>query len=354
MFNQAQLLHQQNQQKQDMLLAACMLLQQQSNVPAPGLNNAWIQARTLAGTGSNSSANSYAVGAVSEDSSSDANSIGKGSEASDQLSDDEFFSQESNAAEGAHTDRDTKNETFPMKLYRMLFEAEKNGEDGIVAWSASGRAFHIHKPDQFIADVMPKYFTTTRLASFQRQLNLYGFRRLTHGADKGGYTHCQQYFFKGKRHLCSKVKRKSQGLATKPPTGPAAMTGFNPMYGATAMNAPMMGAMGMGMFGPADMSSLLGTAAAAPPSAMSSLAMANYNTRLGMLAQASQAAASQPPLSSLMGLVRQGLLDRSTVDEGSLSASAAAAATASKEATATDSSDSSETVKRDEKASTKD
>ena len=53
----------------------------------------------------------------------------------------------------------------------------------------SGRAFCIHRPRRFISDIMPRYFSTTRMSSFQRQLNLYGFRRITEGRDKGGYFH---------------------------------------------------------------------------------------------------------------------------------------------------------------------
>ena len=53
---------------------------------------------------------------------------------------------------------------------------------------------------------MPKYFSTNRLASFQRQLNLYGFIRINEGRFRGGYHH--EFFQKGKRHLCRKIKRQ--------------------------------------------------------------------------------------------------------------------------------------------------
>jgi hypothetical protein len=50
------------------------------------------------------------------------------------------------------------------------------------------------------------------MASFQRQLNLYGFRRIPKGADVGAYYHPK--FQKGKRELVSEIKRipgKSSG-----------------------------------------------------------------------------------------------------------------------------------------------
>mmetsp|Transcript_29218 Transcript_29218/g.41360 ORF Transcript_29218/g.41360 Transcript_29218/m.41360 type:complete len:563 (+) Transcript_29218:127-1815(+) len=97
-------------------------------------------------------------------------------------------------------------EPFPQKLYRMIEECEKDGTDDIVSFFSHGRAFCIHKPRKFISDIMSKYFSTTRMSSFQRQLNLYGFRRITEGRDKGGYFH--EFFLKGRKALCKKIQRK--------------------------------------------------------------------------------------------------------------------------------------------------
>ena len=101
---------------------------------------------------------------------------------------------------------DLTNETFPFKLYRMLTDTEENGNDNILSFTPSGRAFRIHKPEEFTAKIMPEYFSTSRLASFQRQLNLYGFRRIADGPEKGAYLH--EHFRKGHKSLCRKIKRK--------------------------------------------------------------------------------------------------------------------------------------------------
>jgi len=53
---------------------------------------------------------------------------------------------------------------------------------------------------------MPIYFNQTKFASFQRQLNLYGFRRITQGRDKGAYYH--ESFLRGRRILCQHMKRQ--------------------------------------------------------------------------------------------------------------------------------------------------
>lgn len=76
-------------------------------------------------------------------------------------------------------------QAFPQKLHRLILEAEKEGNADVLSFVSHGRAFQIHKPKRFEAELMPKYFTTTRLSSFQRQLNLYSFSRITEGPDKG-------------------------------------------------------------------------------------------------------------------------------------------------------------------------
>ena len=52
---------------------------------------------------------------------------------------------------------------------------------------------------------MAKYFKQTKFASFQRQLNLYGFSRITTSLDRGGYYH--EMFLRGKRFLTHRISR---------------------------------------------------------------------------------------------------------------------------------------------------
>ena len=63
---------------------------------------------------------------------------------------------------------------------------------------------------------MPKYFRQSKLTSFQRQLNLYGFSRLTSGKDRGGYYH--EMFLRHKLFLCQSMTRiriKGTGIKGK-------------------------------------------------------------------------------------------------------------------------------------------
>ena len=70
-------------------------------------------------------------------------------------------------------------EPFPEKLHKMLEATDKEGKGDIVGFFSHGRAFAIHQPRKFVSDIMPRFFNQSRLTSFQRQLNLYGFKRIS-------------------------------------------------------------------------------------------------------------------------------------------------------------------------------
>ena len=96
-------------------------------------------------------------------------------------------------------------EPFPEKLHRMLLEVEESGDSNIISFFSHGRAFGVHDPERFVHKIMPKYFKQSRMSSFQRQLNLYGFTRISSGADAGGYYH--ELFLKGRPALCVHMRR---------------------------------------------------------------------------------------------------------------------------------------------------
>uniref|UniRef100_A0A7R9WW92 HSF-type DNA-binding domain-containing protein n=1 Tax=Craspedostauros australis TaxID=1486917 RepID=A0A7R9WW92_9STRA len=95
---------------------------------------------------------------------------------------------------------------FPQMLHKVLEDADANGHTDIISWQPHGRAFLIRDSDRFVSDVLPLYFKHSKIASFQRQLSLYGFSRLTqNGKDRGAYYH--EYFLQGRDFLCPKIQR---------------------------------------------------------------------------------------------------------------------------------------------------
>ena len=94
---------------------------------------------------------------------------------------------------------------FPLKLHKMLDRAMVEGHGDVVSWQPHGRCFVIYKLKDFQDIVLPKYFKLSKISSFQRQLNLYGFQRLTIGRDRGGYYH--ELFLRNKEFLAYDIKR---------------------------------------------------------------------------------------------------------------------------------------------------
>ncbi|MGK3743324.1 MAG: hypothetical protein ACI90V_010180 [Bacillariaceae sp.] len=95
---------------------------------------------------------------------------------------------------------------FPLKLHDMLDKAVTDNYEHIVSWQPHGRSFLIHKPKEFEKIVLPLCnYKLTKLSSFQRQLNLYGFERISIGRDRGGYYH--ERFLKNKHGLANKIER---------------------------------------------------------------------------------------------------------------------------------------------------
>jgi hypothetical protein len=59
---------------------------------------------------------------------------------------------------------------FVWKLYEMLEDIERTSREDIVSWVDGGRAFKVHKMDEFLNDIIPQYFKQSKYKSFQRQL----------------------------------------------------------------------------------------------------------------------------------------------------------------------------------------
>jgi HSF-type DNA-binding len=70
---------------------------------------------------------------------------------------------------------------FLYQLTKMLTDDNKE----VIEWSNS--KIEVHNPYKLASEVLPKYFRHSKFASFQRQLNYFGFRKL---AGKGRMAPC--------------------------------------------------------------------------------------------------------------------------------------------------------------------
>ena len=87
----------------------------------------------------------------------------------------------------------------------MLLDAELKGFDDIVSWQPHGRCFVVHKVKEFVDQILPNYFRQSKFPSFQRQLDLYEFSRITQGKDRNGYYHDR--FLLGMPELSERMNR---------------------------------------------------------------------------------------------------------------------------------------------------
>jgi HSF-type DNA-binding len=113
---------------------------------------------------------------------------------------------------------------FPLKFYEMIEQTEAQGLSHIVSWQPHGRCFKVHDMSSFKI-LIQKYFKQHKLASFQRQLNLYGYQRLTTGLDKGSYYH--ELFLRGRPDLVCQIDRvKVKGTGVRAKSNPSEEPNF--------------------------------------------------------------------------------------------------------------------------------
>ncbi|XP_070995468.1 heat shock factor protein 1-like isoform X3 [Oncorhynchus clarkii lewisi] len=101
---------------------------------------------------------------------------------------------------------------FLTKLWTLV---EDPDTDPLICWSPNGNSFHVFDQCRFSKEVLPKYFKHNNMASFVRQLNMYGFRKVVH-IEQGGLVKPEKddtefqhpYFLRGQEHLLENIKRK--------------------------------------------------------------------------------------------------------------------------------------------------
>jgi hypothetical protein len=117
------------------------------------------------------------------------------------------------------TNNDSNNLQFPWKLHLLLKECEANGNNSIISWLPDGISLKAHDKDKFANLIMPKYFSSNKYKSFQRNLNLWGFHTERKEPNKGAIFH--PCFIRGQPegcHLMERIKIKRGSTSWKPTT----------------------------------------------------------------------------------------------------------------------------------------
>jgi hypothetical protein len=100
-------------------------------------------------------------------------------------------------------------ERFPVKLHAMLKQADCTGFTDVIRFQPHGRAFKVCDKKRFTIEILPRYFPHQKnFASFQRQLNIYGFlRMIKEGPDQDSYYH--EFFLRGRPGTSCLIRRNN-------------------------------------------------------------------------------------------------------------------------------------------------
>mmetsp|Transcript_12684 Transcript_12684/g.27549 ORF Transcript_12684/g.27549 Transcript_12684/m.27549 type:complete len:325 (+) Transcript_12684:168-1142(+) len=94
---------------------------------------------------------------------------------------------------------------FPLKLYDMLEYVADSQYSSAVSWSRDGQAFVVHNKDTFLEYIVPMFFKQTKFRSFTRQLNLYGFARVSNEGPNAAWQH--EHFIRGSVERLKSIQR---------------------------------------------------------------------------------------------------------------------------------------------------
>ncbi|KAM8954260.1 heat shock factor protein 2-like isoform 2-T2 [Pelodytes ibericus] len=108
-----------------------------------------------------------------------------------------------------------QNSNVPAFLSKLWTLVEDSDTNEFITWSQNGQSFLVLDEQRFAKEILPKYFKHNNMASFVRQLNMYGFRKVVHvdsgivKQERDGPVEFQHPFFvQGQDELLENIKRK--------------------------------------------------------------------------------------------------------------------------------------------------
>ena len=116
---------------------------------------------------------------------------------------------------GGSAGQSSKEPAFPVKLHRILSNPEFRY---VITWLPHGRSWKVIKPKAFEERVIPLYFRHAKYASFMRQVNGWGFKRMTQDPDHNSYYH--EKFLRGMPQEVLKMRRPVKAKPGETPLSP--------------------------------------------------------------------------------------------------------------------------------------
>ncbi|CAH8387567.1 unnamed protein product [Eruca vesicaria subsp. sativa] len=94
---------------------------------------------------------------------------------------------------------------FLVKTYKVI---EDPITDEVISWNEDGSGFVVWQPAEFARDLLPTLFKHCNFSSFVRQLNTYGFRKVS----TTRWEFSNEMFLKGQRELMCNIRRRKSCL----------------------------------------------------------------------------------------------------------------------------------------------
>ncbi|KAJ8275112.1 hypothetical protein COCON_G00097370 [Conger conger] len=117
-----------------------------------------------------------------------------------------------------------QNSNVPAFLTKLWTLVEDTDTNEFICWSQEGNSFLVLDEQRFAKEILPKFFKHNNMASFVRQLNMYGFRKVMHidtgivKQERDGPVEFQHPFFKhGQDDLLENIKRKVSSARPEDP-----------------------------------------------------------------------------------------------------------------------------------------
>ncbi|KAJ3706641.1 hypothetical protein LUZ61_010346 [Rhynchospora tenuis] len=96
---------------------------------------------------------------------------------------------------------------FLTKTYQLV---DDHSIDDVISWNTDGTSFVVWRPAEFARDVLPRFFKHSNLSSFVRQLNTYGFRKVS---DRWEFTN--ENFRRNEKRLLRDIRRRQKLSPTR-------------------------------------------------------------------------------------------------------------------------------------------